>query len=94
MDLWYQSRVEGTSLAKIKGLLTEYIGLDPRFGEAHLQLGILYFEEQDYATAVHEYERAIALNPLLDETHFRLAHALMRLGKATPLSTNDPYVFV
>ncbi|MGH9447925.1 MAG: tetratricopeptide repeat protein, partial [Terriglobia bacterium] len=65
---------------KIKTLLKSAVRLDPAFGEAHLELGILYAEEGQYAREIAEYHTAIRLDPQRADAHYRLARALLRAG--------------
>ena len=71
---------ENTS-AKVESLLNASGHLDPTFGRAYLQLGILYSERNDFSKAIPEYTRAINLDPTLDTAHYRLAHAYRRTGE-------------
>ncbi len=57
--------------------------LDPRFPEAHFQLGILYADGRDFGKAIGEFERAITLKPDFADAHYRLAQALVRSGEKT-----------
>ena len=60
----------GTS--RIEVLLKKALAADPDFGDAYLQLGILYSSEDKTEDAVGAYQRAIAVAPQLAEPHFRL----------------------
>jgi tetratricopeptide (TPR) repeat protein len=64
------------SYVKARRLLEKALTLDPHFGLAYLQLGII---EHDHREAIHDYEQAIAANPELEEAHYRLSQAY-RLG--------------
>jgi len=68
-----------------ESLLQKAVRLDPHFGDAYLQLGILYSERKDFRKAIAAYQRAIETTPLPDEAHFRLAEAYRQIretGKA------------
>ena len=82
--LWKAKRAASTlddaSSAQVEALLQKAIRLDPKLGEARLQLGILYAERGDYARAVPEFEKAIELRPEIAETHYRLGLAYRRTG--------------
>lgn len=67
-------------LPKVGTLLKTAIKLDPAFGEAHLQLGILYAEKGQYAKGIAEYRAAIRLQPGRADAHYRLARTLLRTG--------------
>jgi tetratricopeptide (TPR) repeat protein len=60
------------------------IRLDPKYGAAYLQLGILHSERKDYSRAISDYQQAVQANPqmqtLIEEAHFRLAQAYRQVG--------------
>jgi tetratricopeptide (TPR) repeat protein len=58
------------------------IELDPHFGNAYLQLGILRSERKDFAGAIDALQKAIAYTPVSDEAHYRLAEVYRRMGDA------------
>ena len=62
--------------------MQKVIQLDPKFGEAYLQLGIFYATQGDFAKAVPEYRNANANTLLPDEGHYRLAEAYRHTGEA------------
>jgi tetratricopeptide (TPR) repeat protein len=64
-----------------EALLEKAVAIDPKLGEAHLQLGILYFERGDYAAAIRAYQEAIKVSPKLGSAHYRLALAYKRVGE-------------
>lgn len=64
-----------------ESLLQKAIRLDTRFGDAYLQLGILYSERKDFPKAIAAYQKAIETTPLPDEAHFRLAEAYRQTGQ-------------
>jgi tetratricopeptide (TPR) repeat protein len=83
MNLW-DSDQEGTdnaSVQKAKALLQESVKLDPKFADAHLQLGILLSREANDEAAIREFEQCIALDPSLSVAHYRLGQALIRRGE-------------
>lgn len=61
--------------------LVEAIRLNPRSAAAHLQLGIVHAEERDDTNAISEYQKAIQIDPQLEEAHFRLAQAYRQTGE-------------
>ncbi len=83
MSLWKGRRAQDASIdfQQIETLLKKSVELDPKFPEAHLQLGNLYSDQRKYEVAVPQYEKAIALNPDLADAHYRLGQALVHLGK-------------
>ena len=58
------------------------IELDPHFGNAFLQLGILLSERRDFAGAIDALQKAITYTPVPDEAHYRLAEVYRRMGDA------------
>jgi tetratricopeptide (TPR) repeat protein len=63
-------------------LLTGAAELDPKYGEAYLQLGILRADRKDYRQAIDLFTRAIEVNPQLGAAHYRLGVAYQRTGLA------------
>lgn len=82
LSLWKASRSEAqpASFGKVQQLLERSVSLDPSFAEAHLQLGIFYFQEHHYAQAVAQYRLAIQAQSDLADAHYRLGEALVRMG--------------
>jgi tetratricopeptide (TPR) repeat protein len=64
-----------------ESLLRKAIRLDNQFGDAYLQLGILYSERKNFPKAIAAYQKAIETTPLPDEAHFRLAEAYRQTGE-------------
>ena len=67
----------------MEALLEKAVAINPRFEEAYLQLGILYFTQGNFERSIAAYMKAIALNPNFAEPHYRLGVAYKRLGRAT-----------
>ena len=61
-------------------LLKESLAIDPKLGQAYLQLGNLYSGRNDYAQAISAYQKAIEVSPELSEPHYRLGVAYQRIG--------------
>jgi tetratricopeptide (TPR) repeat protein len=57
VGLWRRRSTQ--DMAQVKSLLNKAIALDPQFGPAYLQLGVLYSEGGDYRKAIFHYQRAI-----------------------------------
>jgi tetratricopeptide (TPR) repeat protein len=72
---------DGGTRAEAESLLWKSVKLDPKLGEAYLQLGILYVEESDFAKAISYYQQAIVENAHLEQAHYRLAQAYRRIGE-------------
>ncbi len=81
-------------------MLRRVLGLAPDLPVGHLVYGNLLCEEQRYDEAVEHYARAIELDATNAEAHYRLGHALFRLGQvaraldcyrcATAANPSDP----
>lgn len=69
-------------VSQVESELADAIRRDPQFAAAELQLGILRFEQRDYAGAISHYERAIQIAPQSDEAHYRLAQAYRQTGES------------
>jgi len=63
-------------------LLAKAVEVDPQYGEAHLQLGILSSDKRDYRQAIDFFNKAIEVNPQLGDAHYRLGVAYQRIGLA------------
>jgi tetratricopeptide (TPR) repeat protein len=83
MSLWKGKRAQDSGLdpQQIEDLLKKAIALDPKFGEARLQLGNLYSDQNKYAESIPEYERALELSPDLADIHYRLGQAYVHTGQ-------------
>jgi tetratricopeptide (TPR) repeat protein len=65
---------------KVESLLHQALRLDPKLAAAHLQVGILYADRKEIATAIAEYKSALDIDPQFEEAHFRLAQAYRLAG--------------
>jgi len=68
---------------QVESLLQKAVELDPKFGAAYLQLGILYSDHGDSSKAIAAYQKAVNVDPELKEAHYRLARAYIRDGEKT-----------
>lgn len=66
---------------QIESLLNKAIRIDPKFGAAYLQLGILHSQRRDYSQAISDYHQAIQSSPQIEESHYRLAQAYRQTGE-------------
>ena len=82
MSLWNGRRgpEDTANLPKIEALLHESVKLDPKLGDAYLQLGILYEEQRNLSEALSAYRQAAAASPQLEQAHYRLAQAYRKSG--------------
>jgi tetratricopeptide (TPR) repeat protein len=67
--------------ALVESELKRAIEVDPKLGNAYLQLGILYFARRDAPAAIRAFQKAIELLPLPDEAHFRLSQLYRQSGE-------------
>ncbi len=74
-------RASGVPDTECKPLLEEAIRRDRAVWEFPFELGQLLEREGDLAGAAQAFEKAIALNPLAPEPHYRLARIYDRLGQ-------------
>lgn len=65
----------------VESLLQKALQLDTHFGDAYLQLGILYAGQKEYAKAISAYEKAIENTPFPEQAHFRLAQVYRQTGE-------------
>src|SRR5258706_496522 len=83
MNLWKGKRAQDSivDLAQIGALLIKAIALDPSLAEARLQFVNLHSDQQKYAEAIPEYQRALELNSDLADAHYRLGQAYVHTGE-------------
>jgi tetratricopeptide (TPR) repeat protein len=81
--LWKRAR-ESANAADSKPaeeLLQKAVKINPQFGDAYLQLGVLYSARNDFSQAIPCYQKAIEINPRLAEARFRLSVAYKQIGQ-------------
>jgi tetratricopeptide (TPR) repeat protein len=83
LTLWKRDRGSENSagLQQAEALLGKAASIDPKFGVAYLQLGILHSGRGGFEQAIRDYKRAIEVNPQLSEPHYRLGLAYRRTGE-------------
>jgi tetratricopeptide (TPR) repeat protein len=83
LALWKRDRAKDNSagLQQAEALLEKAAAIDPQFGEAYLQLGILHSGRGGSEQAIREYQKAIEVSPQLSEPHYRLGLACRRMGE-------------
>ena len=64
-----------------EALLEKAVRIDPKFGEAYLQQGVMHFARGDFERAIRDYQNAIEVNPKLAEAHRQLGLAYQRTGE-------------
>ena len=76
-----QQPADPQSLQQAQALLTKAVTIDPKCGDAYLQLGILSSSQRDLQKAIGLYTKAIEVNPQLGDAHYRLGVAYDRVGE-------------
>jgi tetratricopeptide (TPR) repeat protein len=61
--------------------LHEALSYNPKFPQAHYQLGLVLEKERKFEEAIAPLQRAIALDPSYPEPHYTLGRIYQRLGK-------------
>jgi len=81
--LWKKQRgsESPSGVQRVEALLEKAVTLDPKLGEAYVQLGILYAAQGGFERAIPVYKKAIEVNPDLGEAHYRLSLAYKRIGE-------------
>jgi tetratricopeptide (TPR) repeat protein len=64
-----------------EALLKKSVAIDPKLGEAYLQLGILYAAQGASDQAIAAFQKAIEVTPGLGEAHYRLSQLYKRRGE-------------
>jgi tetratricopeptide (TPR) repeat protein len=64
-----------------ESLLTRAVTIDPKCGEAYLQLGILSYAQRDVQKAIGLYIKAVEADPQMGDAHYRLGVAYDRIGE-------------
>jgi tetratricopeptide (TPR) repeat protein len=68
------------ALQQVETLLAKAVAIDPKCGDAYLQLGILSSSQHNFEKAIGFYNKAIEVDPQLGEAHYRLGVAYDRIG--------------
>jgi tetratricopeptide (TPR) repeat protein len=78
---WKRSRgmEQSGGVQQAEALLEKATTIDPKFGEAYLQLGIMHFAQGRLEPAIREYQKALEASPQLSEPHYRLGLAYRRV---------------
>src|SRR5580693_3521663 len=78
--------VEAEKSGRLDAAVTEFqkaTELEPKLAIAFVDLGDLYIEKHDYASAIPPLRRAVELSPNLEGAHRLLGYALLAQGYAT-----------
>jgi tetratricopeptide (TPR) repeat protein len=83
VSLWKGKRSEASSInyQQVESLLQKSVALDGKLAEAHLQLGILYADQHQYAKSFPELTKAVELDPNLPDAHYRLGQYYVHAGQ-------------
>jgi tetratricopeptide (TPR) repeat protein len=83
MTLWKrdQGSENQAGLQQAEALLEKAVTIDPKLGEAYLQLGILYYSRNSFEQAIRAYKKAIEASPRVGEAYYRLGLAYRRIGE-------------
>jgi len=68
--------------AQVESLLKTALQINPRYALAELQLGSVRNDQGAYAEAIAHYQKAVQIDPKLEEAHYRLAQAYRQTGDA------------
>ena len=81
VTLWKRDRgsKDAAGLQQAETLFEKAVSIDPKLGEAYLQLGILHSERGDFERAIRDYKKAIEISPQLSEAHYRLGVTYRRI---------------
>ena len=81
--LWKEARKSQTTamLERAEALFRKAVTIDPVFGEAYMQLGLMMAARGKLEEALRSYERAIQANPKLAVAHYQLSLAYRRAGE-------------
>jgi tetratricopeptide (TPR) repeat protein len=60
--------------------LNAAVQLDPRLGDAYLQLGILRIQHADFPSAIDALQKAVETTPFPVDAHYRLAQVYRHIG--------------
>lgn len=71
---------DGTLIGQARQMFRKSLIIDPHFGLASLQLGIMDAKQGNYRDASRLYLQAIADDPNLEEAHYRLSEAYRVMG--------------
>jgi tetratricopeptide (TPR) repeat protein len=84
MAIWkrQQQPADPHALQQVETLLARAVTIDPKCGDAYLQLGVISYSQKNVEKAIGFYKKAIEATPQLGEAHYRLGVAYDRAGEA------------
>ena len=77
-----EQSADGHATQQAENLLTKAVTIDPKCGDAFLELGILSSSRRDFNKAIGFYTKAIDADPSLGDAHYRLGVAYDRIGES------------
>jgi len=80
LTLW-KTADRNKRVTEVESLLQKSVAMDPTFGKAYLQLGIVYGEQKDSFKAIQALQKAVSVEPGLEEAHYRLGLAYAAIGE-------------
>jgi tetratricopeptide (TPR) repeat protein len=81
-SLWKKNgAADPETIALVETLLQKSLSLDPSLAVARLELGIVAEDQKHFPEAIDAFRRAIALDPHMEEAHYRLAQAYAKTGE-------------
>jgi tetratricopeptide (TPR) repeat protein len=87
--LWKKNQNNPTPavLLQIETFLEQALRINPGYGEAYMQLGVLHGAEKRDANAIADLEHAVQVTPDMEEAHYRLAQAYRASGQTEKAKT-------
>ena len=76
----WKSDKTASGMQRAEQLLGKAVTIDPKCGDAYVQLGTLYATRGEMPEAIRAYRKAIEASPQLGEAHYRLGQAYKRSG--------------
>ncbi len=70
------------TVAQVESLLETALQINPRHALAELQLGILHSDQAADTEAISDFQKAIQIDPKLEEAHYRLAQVYRQIGES------------
>jgi tetratricopeptide (TPR) repeat protein len=77
------SRENVEDIDRVKSFLLTAVRLDPKLGDAYLELGIVYSQQKDFPKAISALRHAIEADPKSDNAHYRLAQVYRLAGETS-----------
>ncbi|HTQ60313.1 MAG TPA: carboxypeptidase regulatory-like domain-containing protein [Candidatus Solibacter sp.] len=83
ISVWKRAKTDGDTagVKAAEALFEKSRMIDPKFGEADLQLGLLHVSAGNRNEAIRDFQRAVEASPLLGEAHRQLGLAYQRNGE-------------